>query len=126
VVGSRENRIHTNILSMTKKNVLQPSPLIPFYSKAPSRPLSPFPPPPSTNQRPPLDPTCQTDLTTVLGFWRDDIREGAMPEVDQGGHTTTRRGLGLARAMGWCGPLVAHLDIREGAMPEVDQGGHTT
>jgi hypothetical protein len=51
------------------------------------------------------------NLSSVLGFWGDDIREGAMAEVGQGGHTTRRRGLGLARAMRWCGPLVAHLAL---------------
>jgi hypothetical protein len=45
----------------------------------------------------------------VLGFWGDDIREGAMAEVGQGGHTTRWRGLELARATRWCGPLVAHF-----------------
>jgi hypothetical protein len=40
----------------------------------------------------------------VLGFWGDDIREGAMPEVDQGGHTTWRCTVGLARARGGVGP----------------------
>jgi hypothetical protein len=40
----------------------------------------------------------------VLGFWGDDIREGAMAEVGQGGHTTRWSGLGLARATKWCGP----------------------
>jgi hypothetical protein len=48
---------------------------------------------------------------SVLGFWGDDIREGAMPEVDQGSHTTWWCGLGLAHARGWCGPLVAHLAL---------------
>jgi hypothetical protein len=47
----------------------------------------------------------------VLGFRGDDIREGAMAEVGQGGHTTRRRGLGLARATRWCGPLVAHFAL---------------
>jgi hypothetical protein len=44
----------------------------------------------------------------VLGFWGDDIHEGALTEMDQCGHTTWRRGLGLARARGRCGPLVAY------------------
>jgi hypothetical protein len=56
-------------------------------------------------------------LPLVLGFRGDDIREGAMPEVDQGGHTTWRRGLGLARARGWCGPLVAHLALSFWLLP---------
>jgi hypothetical protein len=50
-------------------------------------------------------------LFLVLGFWGDDIREGTLAEVGQGNHTTWRRGLGLARARGWCGPLVAHLGL---------------
>jgi hypothetical protein len=44
------------------------------------------------------------DPPPILGFRGDDIREGAMPEVDQDGHTTWRRGLGLARARGGVGP----------------------
>jgi hypothetical protein len=40
----------------------------------------------------------------VLGFRGYDIREGAMSEVDQGGHTTWWRSLGLARARGCVGP----------------------
>jgi hypothetical protein len=47
----------------------------------------------------------------VLGFRGDDIHEGAMAEVGQGGHTTRCHGLGLARATRWCGPLVAHLAL---------------
>jgi hypothetical protein len=43
-------------------------------------------------------------LPPVLGFRGDDIREGAMPEVDQGDHTTWRRGLGLAHARDDVGP----------------------
>ena len=31
--------------------------------------------------------------------------------VGQGGHTMPRRGLGLARAWGWCGPPVAPLRL---------------
>jgi hypothetical protein len=50
-------------------------------------------------------------LSQVLGFWGDDIHEGALAEVGQGGHTTWWRSLGLARAIGWCGPLVAHLAL---------------
>jgi hypothetical protein len=50
-------------------------------------------------------------LLPILGFWGDDIHEGAMVEVGQGGHTTRRRGLGLARATRRCGPLVAHFAL---------------
>jgi hypothetical protein len=50
-------------------------------------------------------------LLPVLGFRGDDICEGALAEVGQGGHTTWWRGLGLAHAMGWCGPLVSHLAL---------------
>jgi hypothetical protein len=53
----------------------------------------------------------------VLGFREDDIREGAMPEVDQGGYTTWWHGLGLPRARGWCGPLVAHLALSFWLLP---------
>jgi hypothetical protein len=56
-------------------------------------------------------------LLLVLDFWEDDIREGAMPKVDQGGHTTWWRGLGLAHARGWCGPLVAHLALSFWVLP---------
>jgi hypothetical protein len=35
----------------------------------------------------------------------------ALVEVGQGGHTTGWRGLGLARATWWCGPLAAHLAL---------------
>jgi hypothetical protein len=51
------------------------------------------------------------DPPPVLGFRGDDICEGAMAEVGQGGHTSWWGGLGLARARGWCGPLVAHLAL---------------
>jgi hypothetical protein len=47
----------------------------------------------------------------VLGFQGDDICEGSVPEVGQGGHTTRWSGLGLAHATRWCGPLVAHLAL---------------
>jgi hypothetical protein len=50
-------------------------------------------------------------LSPVLGFQGDDIREGALAEVGQGSHTPWWRGLGLARAMGWCGPLMDHLAL---------------
>jgi hypothetical protein len=52
-----------------------------------------------------------SDPPSVLGFWGDDICEGALAEVSQGGHTTGWRGLGLARATWWCGPLAAHLAL---------------
>jgi hypothetical protein len=57
------------------------------------------------------------DPPWVLGFPRDDIREGAMVEVGQGGHTTRWCGLGLARATRWCGPLVAHLVLSFWLLP---------
>jgi hypothetical protein len=62
-------------------------------------------------------------LSLVLGFQGNDIREGAMAEVGQGSHTTWRRGLGLARARGWCGPLVAHLALSFWLLPSSDQIG---
>jgi hypothetical protein len=34
-----------------------------------------------------------------------------MAEVGLGGHTTGWRGLGLAHATWWCGPLVDHLAL---------------
>jgi hypothetical protein len=62
-------------------------------------------------------------LFPVLGFRGDDIREGAMPEMDPGSHTTWRRGLGLARARGWCGPQVAHIALSFWLLPSSDQIG---
>jgi hypothetical protein len=62
-------------------------------------------------------------LPSVLGFWGDDIREGALAEVGQGGHTTWRCGLGLARARGRCGPLVAHLTLSFWLLPSSGQIG---
>jgi hypothetical protein len=59
----------------------------------------------------------------ILDFRGDDICEGAMPEVDQGGHTTWRCGLGLTRARGWCGHLVAHLALSFWLLPSSDQIG---
>jgi hypothetical protein len=56
-------------------------------------------------------------LLSVLGFRGDDIREGAMAEVGQGGHTTRWRDLGLAHATRWCGPLVAHLALSFWLLP---------
>jgi hypothetical protein len=58
---------------------------------------------------------------SVLHFRGDDMRKGAMLEVDQGGHTTWQRGLGLARARGWCGLLVAHLALSFWILPSSDQ-----
>jgi hypothetical protein len=58
-----------------------------------------------------------------LRFWGDDIHEGAMAEVGQGGHTTRRHGLGLARATRWCGPLVAHLALSFWLLPSSGQIG---
>jgi hypothetical protein len=52
-----------------------------------------------------------SDPPLVLGFRGDDIHKGVLAEVGQGGHTTGWRGLGLARATWWCGPLVAHLAL---------------
>jgi hypothetical protein len=52
-----------------------------------------------------------SDPPWVLGFWGDDIHEGVLAEVGQGGHITGWCGLGLARATRWCGPLVAHLAL---------------
>jgi hypothetical protein len=51
------------------------------------------------------------DPPLVLGFLGDDIREGVLAEVGQGGLTTGWHGLGLARATWWCGPLAAHLAL---------------
>jgi hypothetical protein len=56
-------------------------------------------------------------LSLVLVFRGDDIHEGAMAEVGQGGHTTRRRDLGLAHATRWCGPLVARLALSFGLLP---------
>jgi hypothetical protein len=56
-------------------------------------------------------------LPSVLGFWGDDIREGAMAEVGPGSHTTRWRGLGLACTTRWCGPLVAHLALSFWLLP---------
>jgi hypothetical protein len=59
----------------------------------------------------------------VLGFRGDGIREGTLAEVGQGGHTTWWRGLGLAHARGWCGPLVAHLALSFWLVPSSGQIG---
>jgi hypothetical protein len=53
----------------------------------------------------------------LLGFRGDNIREAAMPEVGQGGHTTRWCGLGLARTTRWCGTLVAHLALSFWLLP---------
>jgi hypothetical protein len=57
----------------------------------------------------------------VLGFRGDDIREGVMAEVGQGGHTTRWHGLGLPRATMWCGPLVAHFALSFWILPCSDE-----
>jgi hypothetical protein len=62
-----------------------------------------------------------SDPPQVLGFWGDDICEGALAEVGQGGHTTRWRDLGLARANKWCGPLVAHLALSFWLLPSFDE-----
>jgi hypothetical protein len=62
-------------------------------------------------------------LLLVLDFRGDDIREGALAEVGQGSHTTWRHGLGLARARGRCGPLVAHLALSFWLLPSSGQIG---
>jgi hypothetical protein len=62
-----------------------------------------------------------SDPPWVLGFWGDDIHKGAMVEVGQGGHTTRWRGLGLARATRWCGPLVARLALSFWLLPSSDE-----
>jgi hypothetical protein len=56
-------------------------------------------------------------IPLILGFWGDDIREGAMAEVGQGGHTTRWHGLGLACATRWCGPLLGHLALSFWLLP---------
>jgi hypothetical protein len=40
----------------------------------------------------------------VLGFWEDDIREGALAGVDQGSHTTWPHGLAWPAPRGGVGP----------------------
>jgi hypothetical protein len=40
----------------------------------------------------------------VLGFWEDDIREGALAEVDQGRHITWPCGLAWPVPRGGVGP----------------------
>jgi hypothetical protein len=62
-------------------------------------------------------------LSPVLSFWGDNIDEGAMAEVGQGGHTTRRYGLGLARVTRWCGPLVAHLALSFWLLPSYGKIG---
>jgi hypothetical protein len=63
------------------------------------------------------------DPPPVLGFRGDNICEGAKAEVGQGGHTTRQRGLGLAHATRWCGPLVAHLAISFCLLPSSGEIG---
>jgi hypothetical protein len=62
-----------------------------------------------------------SDPSWVLGFRGDDIREGALAEVGQGGHTTGWHGLGLAHTTWWCGPLVAHLALSFWLLPSSDE-----
>jgi hypothetical protein len=62
-----------------------------------------------------------SDPPWVLGFRGDNIREGVLAEVGQSGHTTGWRGLGLARATRWCGPLVAHLALSFWLLPSSDE-----
>jgi hypothetical protein len=57
----------------------------------------------------------------VLGFRGHDIREGVLAEVGQGSHTTGWRGLGLACATWWCGPLAAHLTLSFWLLPSSDE-----
>jgi hypothetical protein len=56
-----------------------------------------------------------------LWFWGDNISEGVLAEVGQGGHTTGWHGLGLARATKWCGPLVAHHTLFFWLLPSFDE-----
>jgi hypothetical protein len=58
-----------------------------------------------------------SDPPWALGFQGDDIREGVLAEMGQGSHTIGWRGLGLARATRWCGPLVAHLALSFWLLP---------
>jgi hypothetical protein len=62
-----------------------------------------------------------SDPPWVLGFRVDNIREGVLAEVGQGGHTTGWRGLGLACATCWCGPLVAHLALSFWLLPSSEE-----
>jgi hypothetical protein len=62
-----------------------------------------------------------SDPPSLLGFRGDNIREGALAEVGQGGHTTGWRDLGLARATWWCGPLAAHLALSFWILPSSDE-----
>jgi hypothetical protein len=57
----------------------------------------------------------------VLGFRGDDIREGVLAEVGQGGHTTGWCDLGLTHATWWCGPLAAHLALSFWLLPSFDE-----
>jgi hypothetical protein len=44
-----------------------------------------------------------------------------LAEVGHGGHTTGWRGLGLARATWWFGPLAAHLALSFWLLPSSDE-----
>jgi hypothetical protein len=62
-----------------------------------------------------------SDSPSVLGFRGDNIREGVLAEVGQGGHTRGWRDLGLAHATRWCGPLVFHLAFSFRLLPSSDE-----
>jgi hypothetical protein len=62
-----------------------------------------------------------SDRPSVLGFRGDNICEGVLAEMGLGGHTTGWRGLGLARATWWYGPLVAHLALSFWLLPSSDK-----
>ena len=57
-----------------------------------------------------------SSLPEAWGSREDEIREEAPAEVGQGGLTMPRRGLGLARAWGWCGPAVAPSGSPSGSL----------
>jgi hypothetical protein len=57
------------------------------------------------------------DPPPSLRFSGRRYTRGGMAEVGQGGHTTRRCGLGLARATRWCGPLVAHFALSFWLLP---------
>ena len=59
----------------------------------------------------------------VLGFLGDEVREGGAREVGQGPQTMPRRGPHGGRALGWCGPLVAHLSLPFWLAPASDKIG---
>ena len=62
-------------------------------------------------------------IPQVLGFLGGEVREGASPEVGQGIHARPRRGQGGPRAVGWRGPLVAHLSLPFWLAPASDKIG---